>query len=70
MRNLVPDLEIDWLAQHPVTRVLEQNGVKFHDPDTRELATTRTAMIDAMAPLIKEAKLSPEIVKLVKEAVG
>jgi C4-dicarboxylate-binding protein DctP len=50
--------------------ILEKNGVKFHDASARELAATRTAMIDAMEPLIKEAKLSPEIVKLVKEAVG
>ena len=29
-----------------------------------------TAMIDAIAPLIKDAKLSDEVVRLVKEAVG
>jgi TRAP-type transport system periplasmic protein len=49
--------------------VLEKNGVNFYDPPARELATTRTAMMDDMGTLIKEAKLSPEIVKLVKEAV-
>ncbi|HTR83043.1 MAG TPA: TRAP transporter substrate-binding protein DctP [Reyranella sp.] len=50
--------------------ILEKNGVKFHDATAREIATTRTAMIDAVDPLIKEAKLSPELVKLVKENIG
>ena len=30
LRALVPDLRIDWLAQHPVTRVLEANGETIH----------------------------------------
>jgi pimeloyl-ACP methyl ester carboxylesterase/predicted glycosyltransferase len=30
LRKLVPDLEIDWLAQHPVTKVLEGNGERVH----------------------------------------
>jgi pimeloyl-ACP methyl ester carboxylesterase/predicted glycosyltransferase len=30
LRRLVPDLEIDWLAQHPVTRVLESEGERVH----------------------------------------
>jgi pimeloyl-ACP methyl ester carboxylesterase/predicted glycosyltransferase len=30
LRKLVPDLEIDWLAQHPVTKVLEGNGERIH----------------------------------------
>ncbi|MBX3143375.1 MAG: alpha/beta fold hydrolase [Trueperaceae bacterium] len=30
LRELVPGLEIDWLAQHPVTRVLEANGERIH----------------------------------------
>jgi C4-dicarboxylate-binding protein DctP len=50
--------------------ILEKNGVKFHDASASELSTTRTAMIGAADQLIKDAKLSPEIVKLVKEAVG
>jgi C4-dicarboxylate-binding protein DctP len=50
--------------------ILEQNGVKFHDASARELATTRTAMIDAQDALIRDAKLSAEIVTLVKEAMG
>ncbi|MBV9309721.1 MAG: alpha/beta fold hydrolase, partial [Solirubrobacterales bacterium] len=37
LRRLRPDLEIDWLAQDPVTRVLEAEGEQIH-PASRELA--------------------------------
>ena len=37
MRTLVPDLQIDWLAQDPVTRVLEAEGEQIH-PASRHLA--------------------------------
>jgi predicted glycosyltransferase len=37
LRNLQPDLEIDWLAQHPVTAVLEAEGERIH-PASRHLA--------------------------------
>ncbi|HEU0028153.1 MAG TPA: alpha/beta fold hydrolase [Ktedonobacterales bacterium] len=30
LRALRPDLQIDWLAQHPVTLVLEQRGERIH----------------------------------------
>lgn len=30
LRDLRPDLEIDWLAQHPVTALLEQRGERIH----------------------------------------
>jgi pimeloyl-ACP methyl ester carboxylesterase/predicted glycosyltransferase len=30
LRKLHPDVEIDWLAQHPVTRVLEVRGERIH----------------------------------------
>jgi pimeloyl-ACP methyl ester carboxylesterase/predicted glycosyltransferase len=30
LRKLQPDLEIDWLAQHPVTTVLEASGERVH----------------------------------------
>jgi pimeloyl-ACP methyl ester carboxylesterase/predicted glycosyltransferase len=30
LRDLAPDLEIDWLAQHPVTQVLEAEGERIH----------------------------------------
>jgi len=37
LRKIVPDLEIDWLAQHPVTKVLEGEGERIH-PASLELA--------------------------------
>ena len=37
LRKLHPDLEIDWLAQHPVTDVLEARGERIH-PASRYLA--------------------------------
>jgi pimeloyl-ACP methyl ester carboxylesterase/predicted glycosyltransferase len=37
LRKLHPDLEIDWLAQHPVTRVLEERGERVH-PASAHLA--------------------------------
>ncbi len=30
LRKIIPDLEIDWLAQHPVTAVLEASGERIH----------------------------------------
>jgi pimeloyl-ACP methyl ester carboxylesterase/predicted glycosyltransferase len=37
LRALVPDLEVDWLAQDPVTRVLEAEGERIH-PASEHLA--------------------------------
>jgi len=37
LRALHPDLEIDWLAQHPVTTVLEARGERIH-PASAQLA--------------------------------
>jgi pimeloyl-ACP methyl ester carboxylesterase/predicted glycosyltransferase len=37
LRSLVPDLDIDWLAQHPVTSVLEGEGERVH-PASKYLA--------------------------------
>jgi TRAP-type C4-dicarboxylate transport system substrate-binding protein len=50
--------------------ILEKNGVKFHDPSAEEAAATRKAMMADIQTLIKDAKLSPEVVSLVKDAVG
>jgi pimeloyl-ACP methyl ester carboxylesterase/predicted glycosyltransferase len=38
LRRLHPDLEIDWLAQHPVTAVLEARGERIH-PASIDLAS-------------------------------
>ena len=37
LRRLHPDLQIDWLAQHPVTTVLQARGERIH-PASAELA--------------------------------
>jgi len=37
LRTLVPDLQVDWLAQDPVTRVLEAEGERIH-PASAQLA--------------------------------
>ncbi|HXZ65461.1 MAG TPA: alpha/beta hydrolase, partial [Streptosporangiaceae bacterium] len=37
LRKLHPDLQIDWLAQHPVTKVLEAHGERVH-PASAHLA--------------------------------
>jgi pimeloyl-ACP methyl ester carboxylesterase/predicted glycosyltransferase len=38
LRKLRPDVEVEWLAQHPVTAVLEAAGERVH-PASRELAS-------------------------------
>ncbi len=38
LRKLHPDLEIDWLAQHPVTKVLDAHGERVH-PASAQLAS-------------------------------
>jgi pimeloyl-ACP methyl ester carboxylesterase/predicted glycosyltransferase len=45
LRKRHPDLEIDWLAQHPVTKVLEPRGEHIH-PASRHLAN-ESAHIDS-----------------------
>jgi pimeloyl-ACP methyl ester carboxylesterase len=35
LRRLVPELQIDWLAQHPVTRVLQEAGERIHPHSSR-----------------------------------
>jgi len=41
LRTLHPDLQIDWLAQDPVTRVLESRGERIH-PASADLASEST----------------------------
>jgi pimeloyl-ACP methyl ester carboxylesterase len=45
LRKLHPDLEIDWLAQHPVTRVLEAAGERIHPAS--ELLANESAHIES-----------------------
>jgi TRAP-type transport system periplasmic protein len=57
-------------SQANARNVLEKNGVAFFDPAPEEAASVRKAMLGDVETLIKEAKLSPEIVKLVKDSTG
>ncbi len=57
-------------SQANARKVLETNNVKFHDPGAEETGATRKAMMADMNTLIKEAKLSPEVVQLVKDSMG
>ena len=41
LRKLHPDLEIDWLAQHPVTAVLEARGERIHPGERRSRERVR-----------------------------
>jgi TRAP-type transport system periplasmic protein len=51
-------------------QAMESHGVSFVDPTPEHLAADRKRMIADQDRLIKDAKLSAEIVKLVSEAVG
>ncbi len=41
LRKLHPDLEVDWLAQDPVTRLLDANGERIHPLSPRLASETR-----------------------------
>src|SRR5206468_8848954 len=41
LRQLHPDLEVDWLAQDPVTRLLEANGECVHPLSARLASESR-----------------------------
>jgi TRAP-type C4-dicarboxylate transport system substrate-binding protein len=56
-------------SQDIARKILETNGVKIHEPGEAELAPIRKAMIADLPTLIDAAKLSPEMVKLVKESL-
>ncbi len=44
LRGLHPDLEIEWLAQHPVTALLQEHGERIH-PLSAELASESAHML-------------------------
>lgn len=56
-------------SQANARKVMQEHGVKFYDPPAEELAVTRKAMLGDLDTMVHDAKLSPEIVKLVKENV-
>ena len=41
LRKLHPDLQVDWLAQDPVTRLLEASGERVHPLSARLASETR-----------------------------
>ena len=49
LRRLAPGLEIDWLAQHPLTAALEAAGERVH-PASRELASESGHLEAAAGP--------------------
>jgi len=57
-------------SQADARGTMKANGVTFVDPSPDRLASDRKRMIDAQADLIRDAKLSADIVKLVTETVG
>jgi len=57
-------------AQTRARKELEGHGVVFTDPSREELAANRKVMQADIATLIKDAKLSPEVVRLTDEAIG
>ena len=71
-----------WAKNIPIYRVnaaasqtrarkhLEESGISFVDPSKDELSANRKTMQADIGTLVKEAKLSPEIVRLVDDAIG
>ena len=57
-------------SQADARETMKSHGVTFVDPSVEQLAADRKRMIAAQADLIRDAKLSPDIVKLVNDTVG
>ena len=47
LRKLHPDLQVDWLAQNPVTRLLEASGERIHPLSTRLASETQHIELEA-----------------------
>ena len=65
-----PPLGLSLIHISRARKTLEESGVTFADPSRDELAANRKLMQADVANLIKDAKLSPEIVRLTDEAIG
>ena len=57
-------------SQADARKTMQSNGVTFVDPSADQVAADRKRMIAAQADLIRDTKLSPDIVKLVGDTVG
>ena len=60
----------NFAAQARARKTMEDNGVTFVDPSKEQLAAARKLMQADVATLIKDAKLSPEVVKYAEEAAA
>jgi pimeloyl-ACP methyl ester carboxylesterase/predicted glycosyltransferase len=49
LRKLRPDLEVDWLAQDPVTRLLEAHGERIHPASARLASESRHIELESGA---------------------
>lgn len=57
-------------SQADARETMKSHGVTFVDPSPEQFAADRKRMIAAQADLIRDAKLSADIVKLVNDAAG
>ena len=57
-------------SQGDAREAMKSHGVSFADPSAEQLSSDRKRMIEAQADLVRDMKLSPEIVKLVNDAVS
>ena len=57
-------------SQGDARAMMTANGVSFFDPPAEQIAADRKRMIAAQADLIRDTKLSADIVKLVGDTVG
>jgi len=57
-------------SQADAREAMKSHGVTFFDPPPGQLAADRKRMIEAQADLIRDMKLTPEIVKLVSDTVS
>jgi TRAP-type transport system periplasmic protein len=57
-------------SQADARATMQANGVTFIDPPADQVAADRKRMIEVQADLIRDTKLTPEIVKLVSDTVG
>jgi TRAP-type C4-dicarboxylate transport system substrate-binding protein len=57
-------------SQADARAAMQANGVSFFDPPADQVASDRKRMIEAQADLVRDTKLSADIVKLVSDTVG
>jgi TRAP-type C4-dicarboxylate transport system substrate-binding protein len=57
-------------SQARARKAMEDHGVTFVDPPEESLAASRKLLLADTASLVRDAKLSPEIVRLSEESVN